>query len=346
MTRLVITIILVLFINLWSFAQNQEQIFKFKYQGNSLHGILNIPQDSIPKGLVLIIHGSGRTNAVAQNWYADIRETIVNSGYTTYMWDKMGCGQSEGTFNYNQSVYNSADEAIAAIMALKAQNIPGAHSFGLYGGSRGSWINPIVINQYKDIAFWISISGVDDKENFKYLLENNLRIAGMPKDSITLLANEWLKATKIQHSGGSFESAKKAAPNLSKNAFILRFNGGPYKEEDYYKYQETSKAQVLDEATGLPIVITDFDSMLLNINCPVLAIFGEKDMHVDWKKTKALYEKTLGKTTDLTIKSFPDTNHNLYKCKTGGFYEFQDHDLPWERPEGFLQTLSDWLAQL
>ncbi|WP_422104816.1 alpha/beta hydrolase family protein [Winogradskyella sp.] len=324
----------------------QKQILDFDFEGVTLNGVLNLPKDQKPKGLVLIIHGSGRTNAVAQNWYADIRETIVNSGYATYMWDKMGCGQSGGTFNNNQSVYNSADEAIAAIMALKAQNIPGTHSFGLYGGSRGSWINPIIINQYKDIAFWISISGVDDKENFKYLLENNLRIAGMPKDSIALLANEWLKATKIQHSGGSFESAKKAAPNLSKNAFILRFNGGPYKEEDYYQYQETSKVQVLDEATGLPIVITDFDNMLSNINCPVLAIFGEKDMHVDWRKTKALYEKTLGKTTDLTIKSFPDTNHNLYKCKTGGFYEFQDHDLPWERPEGFLQTLSDWLAQL
>ena len=335
-----------LFLSLCCNAQSQKQILDFEFEGVSLNGVLNLPKDKAPKGIVLIIHGSGQTNAVAQDWYSDIRATIVKSGYATYMWDKMGCGDSGGTFNYGQTVYNSADETIAAIQTLKDKNIPGAHKFGLYGGSRGSWINPIVINKYKDIAFWISISGVDDKENFNYLLENNLRISGMPKDSIDLITNEWLKATKIQYTGGSFESAKKAAPNLSKNAFILRFNNGPYKEEDYYKYQKTAINQKLDEATGLPIVIEDFDKMLLDINCPVLALFGEKDMHVDWKKTKALYESTLGKTTELTVKSFPDANHNMYKCKTGGFYEFQDNDLPWERPEGFLQSISDWLAEL
>ena len=283
---------------------------------------------------------------MAQDWYSDVRETIVNSGFATYMWDKMGCGDSGGTFNNNQSVQNSADEAIAAIKTLKNKKISESNRIGLYGGSRAGWINPIVINKYEDISFWISVSGVDDKENFKYLLENNLRINGMPQDSINLIANEWLKATKIQHTGGSFESAKEAAPNLSKNAFILRFNGGPYKEEDYYKYQETSKNQRIDENSGLPIIIEDFDSVLSDISCPVLALFGEKDMHVDWKKTKALYENTLGKNTDLTIKTFPDANHNMFKCETGGFYEFQDNDIAWERPDGFLQTISDWLEKI
>lgn len=335
-----------LFITLFLSAQQQRQIFEFNYQNQTLNGVLDMPKDTIPRGLVLIMHGSGQTNAVAQNWYADIRTTIVNSGYATYMWDKIGCGQSTGTFSYGQTVYDSASEAIAAINALKEQKISGSDNIGLYGGSRASWVNPIIINQYKDIAFWISISGVDGKENFKYLLENNLRIEGVPKDSISLLTDEWSKATKIQYTGGSFESAKKAAPNLSKNAFILRFNGGPYKEEAYYKYQETAITQKLDKVTGLPIVIENFDTMLMNISCPVLALFGEKDMHVDWKKTKALYESTLGKATELTIKSFPEANHNMFKCKTGGFYEFQDNDLTWERPEGFLQTISDWLADL
>lgn len=339
-------VLVVLFASFVGTAQSDQQILNFEFEGVQLNGVLNLPKEEKPKGIVLIIHGSGKTNAVAQDWYSDIRGTIVKSGYVTYMWDKMGCGQSGGTFNYNQSVDNSASEAIAAINSLKEQQIPGAHNFGLYGGSRGSWINPIVISRYKDIAFWISVSGVDDKENFKYLLEQNLRIEGMPKDSIDLISNEWSKATKIQYTGGSFESAVKATPNLSKNAFILRFNGGPFKAEDYYKYQKQAVKQGLDEETGLPIVIKDFDQMLSKIDCPVLALFGEKDRHVDWRKTKALYESTLGKNTDLTIKSFPNANHNLYKCQTGGFYEFQDNDLPWERPDGFLQAIEDWLAKL
>ncbi|MEM6687706.1 MAG: alpha/beta hydrolase, partial [Bacteroidota bacterium] len=69
-------------------AQSNRQIVDFKFEGVVLNGVLNTPKDQKSKGIVLIIHGSGKTNAVAQNWYSDIRERIVQTGYTTYMWDK------------------------------------------------------------------------------------------------------------------------------------------------------------------------------------------------------------------------------------------------------------------
>lgn len=326
-------------------AQSERDTLDFEFERVILNGLLNLPIDKKPKGIVLIVHGSGKTNAVAQEWYSDIRETIVKTGYATYMWDKMGCGKSGGTFNINQSVHNSAYEAIAAINTLKEKQIPGSDNIGLYGASRASWINPIVINQYKDIRFWISVSGVDDKENFKYLLEQNLRIDGLPKDSIDLIVSEWLESVKIHHSGGSFESAQNATPNLRKNAFWLRFNGGGTTEEGYYNYQQTFMKEELDEETGLPVVVRNFESILSNINCPVLALFGETDMNVDWKKTKLLYESTLAQNTDLAIKSFPNCNHNILECKTGGFYEFQDNNLPYRRCNEFLSTIEDWLNE-
>lgn len=102
----------------------------------------------------------------------------------------------------------------------------------------------------------------------------------------------------------------------------------------------------LDEETGLQIYIEDFDSILSNIKCPVLALFGEKDMNVDVTKTKRLYENTLGENTDLTIMSFPDCNHNLFQCKTGGFYEIKDNNLSWTRCDGFLDAIIDWLNEI
>ena len=80
----------------------------------------------------------------------------------------------------------------------------------------------------------------------------------------------------------------------------------------------------LDTETGLMVYVKDFSSTLKNIKCPVLAIFGEKDMNVDWKLTKSLYESTLGENTELTIRSFSGCNHNLVYAPTGGFYEMQD----------------------
>lgn len=341
----IITLLLLFLIGFSSKAQIKKEILDFEFEGVTLNGVLNTPENIDPKGIVLIVHGSGRTNAVAQEWYSDVRETIGRSGYATYMWDKMGCGKSGGTFNYNQSVQNSALEVIAAIHSLKKKQIPGSDKIGLWGISRAGWINPIVINQYRDIAFWISVSGVDGKENFEYLLQENLRINGLPKDSVDVIVGEWLEGVRISHSEGNFKTYQDATPNLGKNPFWLRFTQGGITEEGYYAYQPTFMKEKLDEETGLQVYIKDFDSILSRIDCPVLALFGENDMNVDWQKTKALYERTLAPHTDLTIKSFPDCNHNLFECKTGGFYEIQDSDLPFKRCEGFLHAMADWLKE-
>ncbi|PKV50953.1 hypothetical protein ATE84_3022 [Aquimarina sp. MAR_2010_214] len=331
-------------ITLSSNAQIQKKIFEFEFEGFRLNGILNIP-DTIPKGIALIVHGSGKTNAVEQEWYYDVREQFIKSGYAVYMWDKRGCGKSEGDFNYNQPVQNSALEVIAAIKALKNKKVPGSDKIGLWGISRAGWINPLVINQYKDIKFWISVSGVDEKENFKYLLEKNLRINGHSMDTVNLLVNEWQKGIRISHECGNFKNYQAITSNLRKNKFWLRFTNGGIEKDSYHTFQKSLMKQNLDKETRLPIYINNFENILSNIDCPVLALFGEKDMNVDWTKTQELYLKTLGSKTDLTIKSFPDCNHNLFKCKTGGFYEFQDNDLPWNRCDGFLDTMEKWLAE-
>jgi len=327
-------------------AQIQKKIFEFEFEGVVLNGVVNMPQNNTPKGMVLIVHGSGETNAIAQEWYYDVRELFVQSGYAVCMWDKMGCGKSGGTFDYNQSVQSSAEEVLTAITTLQRKQIPGAQEIGLWGISRGGWINPLVINQRKDIKFWISVSGVDDKENFKYLLTENLKINGHSKDTIKVLVGEWQKGMKITHNGGSYEAYIAATRNLNKNNFMLRFTNGVGTAEQYYSYQQSFMKQKLDEATGLPVYIEDFDALLAKVYCPVLALFGEKDKNVDWNKTKTLYERTLGQNTALTIKSFPHCNHNFFKSNTGGFYEFQDHNLPYIRCDGFLSTMANWLAEI
>jgi hypothetical protein len=327
-----------------STAQITNQVFEFEFHGFVLNGVLNLPNNTKPKGIVLIVHGSGQTNAVEQDWYSDVRETILKAGYGTYMWDKMGCGKSGGIFNYNQTVENSALEVITAIHALKKDQIAGSDKIGLWGISRAGWISPIVIQKYKDIKFWISVSGVDSEENFKYLLEQNLLINGHSANYVELIVNEWIKGIRITHSGGSYEAYQNATSNLGKNEFWLRFTNGGITEDGYISYQKTFMHEKIEEETSLQVYVENFETILSSIDCPVLALFGEKDKNVDWKKTKSLYERTLGNSTDLTIKSFPNCNHNLFLCETGGFYEFQDNNLPWARCDGFLDTITDWLS--
>lgn len=87
---------------------------------------------------------------------------------------------------------------------------------------------------------------------------------------------------------------------------------------------------------------------LNNINCPVLAIFGEKDANViNWRQTIALYNETIGKNaTGLTIKTFPDCNHNIRKCKTGWLRETITNSNKYQAPcDGYFDSMAQWLKE-
>ncbi|MFD2561484.1 alpha/beta hydrolase family protein [Aquimarina rubra] len=109
----------------------KQKLIDFEFEEIKLSGVLNFPKDSEPKGIVLIVHGDGKTNAVEGNWWYDVRVAIMKAGYATYMWDKMGCGNSEGIYKNGRSVENEALEVIAAIKNLEENKISGSNKIGL-----------------------------------------------------------------------------------------------------------------------------------------------------------------------------------------------------------------------
>ena len=129
------------------YAKAGETIpFDFAYAGNQLRGLIDLPQDGEPSSLIIIVHGHGRTNAQNGQWM-DLRTKFPELGITTVLWDKAGCGESEGEYDHNQSVQSSAQEALAAIEELKRKNVPGVEKIGLWGISRAGWICPLIIKE-------------------------------------------------------------------------------------------------------------------------------------------------------------------------------------------------------
>ncbi len=91
------------------------------------------------------------------------------------------------------------------------------------------------------------MSGVDNEENFKYLLEQNLRINGHSTNYVELIVSEWIKGIRITHSGGSYEAYQNATSNLGKNEFWLRFTNGGITEDGYHSYQKTFMHEKVEE---------------------------------------------------------------------------------------------------
>ncbi len=335
-------------------AQIKTDTFTFSFEGKRYSGLLDSPTQTKASALVILVPGSGRTNFVESNGYYKLRTRFAEQGIACLLWDKAGCGKSEGVFDYNQTVQNSASEVIAAITEVKSRHITGAEKIGLWGISRAGWICPLVITQYP-IAFWISVSGPDGEENFQYLLEKNFAIEGRSKSQTRKLVNEWRKGIAIARHGGTFEENLKATEDLRRDSFDIYLTGGSKPtREGYLAWQKKIETGEItfDDKTGLQIYVPDFDKVLSKINCPVLAIFGDKDCNIDWKKTRALYKRTIGKNSaaSLTTKVLPNCDHGMLQCKTGGIREdltnavsppeYYTTMLSWAKEKGFTSSAS------
>jgi uncharacterized protein len=208
-------------------APMKTEKFEFVVDGNVLRGVVDRPADHAPRAVLLFVHGYGRTDVVAQNWYHDLRSRFTDLGMATVAWDKPGCGQSEGTFDLGQPVESSAREVAAAVRQVRQQTLPGVTKIGLWGISRAGWIAPLALAMDPGIGFWISVSGTDDKENFPYFIESNFRIEGRSEAQIRQLLGEWRRGFELTARGGTFEACLDATKTLRQDPFMLLLTGGP-----------------------------------------------------------------------------------------------------------------------
>ncbi len=335
----------------FSFGQMNTEEFNFEYNGKTYSGLLDTPVEKKPSALVVLIPGDGKTDVMKEDWFPLIyntRSKFVSAGLACCIWDKAGCGKSEGKYKYNQPVQSSANEALAAIEKIRKMEIVQPDKIGLWGISRAGWICPVIIEQDKSIAFWISVSGTDNLDSYRYLLESNLRIEGRTESEIEVLMKEWDYLNKYQRGGKSYEEFINSIKNLLQDPFCKKLGLGVDNEEEYNEFIEYYKNSnfVYDEQTGLQILVPDFENTLNKVNCPVLAICGENDTQVNWRKTISLYKETIGnkQKADLTIKTLPKCNHTMLQCETGGLFEDLS-EFNWKVCDGYYETMLTWIEE-
>jgi hypothetical protein len=90
-------------------ASSESNQLTFAPDGKKLSGLLDVPANGEAHALLIIVHGYGKTNVVEQNWYFDLRAHFAKRGIATFVWDKPGCGTSEGEFDPNRPFKSSAE---------------------------------------------------------------------------------------------------------------------------------------------------------------------------------------------------------------------------------------------
>ena len=349
MNRLTLCIVILLLLNCTVYSQTRTTEFFFSFDNKKYAGLLDLPSNGKPKSTIILIPGSGRTFFTEGNAYNELRTFFAEQGFAVYVWDKAGCGKTEGVFDNQQSVQNSAEEALAAIKEIRHQKMSDSGKLGLWGISRGGWICPLIIEKDPSISFWISVSGVDALDNFRYSLETNLRIEGRTDPELKLLMDEFDFCTKYLRGGKTYEEFIAGTKHLFIDPYCKSLGMGLSGEKEFIEIQEYYQKSgfIYDEVTGLQILVPNFEQTMLKVQCPVLAIFGEKDSQVNWRQTKELYERTIGKNRNasFTIKILPNCNHNVLTCKSGGSKENLNQPGFGQPCDGYYDSMKLWLQK-
>lgn len=129
----------------------------------SLRAVLQRPNGSGRFPAVVLIHGSGRMTAEdASQWSA---RQWLDLGVAVMAYDKRGVGGSTGVYsgvgptNSDRMFDLLADDALAAVAALKSHANIESSRIGLFANSQGGWIAPLAASRSRDVAFLISVSG-------------------------------------------------------------------------------------------------------------------------------------------------------------------------------------------
>ncbi len=230
----------------------------------ALHAIIRLPQAVGALPGVVLVDGSGDGD---RHGWGGWPEWICDAGAAVLRHDKPGCGGSPGDWT-KQTLQDRAMETLAAVRVLRAHPAAAGQPVGLYGISQGGWVALIAAAISPDVDFVICHSGpgttpaVQERDR----IEKSLCAAGLDDKTIT--------------DGMRWVDERAAMIRRGDSPGDLLHAQSTFADRPWY----TSVTFNYDDPALLGFIsrILDFDptSVLPDVHCPVLALFGGADTTV------------------------------------------------------------------
>jgi pimeloyl-ACP methyl ester carboxylesterase len=131
------------------------------------------------------------------------------------IYDKRGVGQSTGDYK-QANFYDLADDALAAVNALRGRKDVVADLIGLFGISQGGWIAPLAASRADHVKFLILNVGpsVTVEEQEMHRVEYSLRADEVPEEDIAQAIEYTRLMFKVAYSGDGWDKLEKLGIKL------------------------------------------------------------------------------------------------------------------------------------
>ena len=304
-----------------------------------LEGTLTLPKKDGIFPVVIIISGSGPQNRDGEMFghkpYYVIADHLTKNGFGVLRFDERGVGKSEGNFNTATIEELSADIK-SAINYLKTRNDVNVSKIGLIGHSIGGIIAPKVASEVKDVDF-IVLMAAPGINGDKLMLSQKAALER------TMGMNELQIAQGQELVKGAYDII--VSTNLDNQALKDSLNSFYIKK--YGKmFPEVQRETLVNQITGnevLSLIKSKPSKYLEKVNCPVLAINGNKDFQVPSKENLNAIKDAIEKNgnNEVTIIELEKLNHLFQECNTGISSEYSE--IEQTISPNVLDLITDWI---
>ncbi len=316
-----------------------------------LSGTLTIPAGTGPFPAVIMITGSGTQNRDEEIFgfklFRVIADHLTRQGIAVLRCDDRGLG-AQGAFGMDTSA-DFASDVVAQGAFLRGRPQIDPQRVGLFGHSEGGIIAPMA-NLKSPFAFMVLMAGTAVKGE-DVLLEQIGLIARADGTSEAEIAEAVAQQKRVYTLMGTPDGEKEIARLIADQARKGLDKMPPEQRKavaDPEAYvQNVAKAQTMTFNSPWFRFFLAYDPApaLAAVKCPVLALFGEKDLQVSPRQNRAVMEQAFkkGENPDVTVKVFADANHLFLAAKTGSPSEYASLEKVFV--PGFLDTISSWILE-
>jgi len=306
----------------------EEVSFKNQGAGVTLAGTLTKPKGKGKFPIAVLITGSGpedrNEEILGHKPFLVLADYLTRNGIAVLRYDDRGVGKSTGEFAKATS-RDFATDVEAAVAYLKTRKDINPKQIGLIGHSEGGLIAPMVATEYPGIAFIVLMAG-----------------PGVTGEEIL-----YRQGALIAKAQGAADGSIAQQDSLQRRVFaILKRNldsAATTAELNQLAAEADSPARALGQQSDSTLKMAiaqqiksvqtpwfrffltyDPRPALLKLTCPVLAIYGGKDLQVDPAQNMPVLEDAFktSKHADWLVKELPGLNHLFQTASTGGVNEY------------------------
>jgi uncharacterized protein len=327
----------------------EDVTYENRAGGVKLAGTLTVPRGEGPVPAVILITGSGAQDRdetiLGHKPFLVLADDFTRRGVAVLRVDDRGVGGSTGSVRSSTSD-DFAGDVLAGVAFLKGRKEIDPKKIGLIGHSEGGIIAPIAAARSKDVAFIVLMAGtgLPATEILRAQGQLILKANGASESQLKLQRDAQKRLIDIiaQEKDEKVAQAKLAAaikdilaamPESERKA--LGEAGGGLSEAAVNQF---------NNAWFRSYLARDPRSTLRTVQCPVLAINGEKDLQVPAKENLAEIDKAIKAGGNCNVKTveLPGLNHLFQPCKTGSPSEYASIETT-IAPEA-LKTMGDWVV--